>query len=310
MGKTGKALKKRRLAQFSSAHVVTHTADDVSDDDPNVKDKLFLGGVISESQLAITIKTLSTLADFPDSISQHRSQLKRLRGAVHDFQRISAIKEGTGNSLTSRISSALSDNRWTDAKVLLAEMRIRKQRPRLGALQRWTRECDAASTADGSDGDWEVLSVLDAIMRTAEDDAEGNVNPVRRHTEWVGRGLYRPSEGLFEAASNNTLFGMVFTIYVKCGKYNINTMSRSIGRRPDSRSVSYLFKHPRAGTEASKPAPRNRVCLLSQRHSPLPIYILGLTIILHATNNLLGKTRRPLRTRRLSSDFHPLPIRM
>lgn len=208
MGKTGKALKKRRLAQFASAHVVTHSAVDVSDvDDEN---SLFLGGLVSESQLSTTIKTLSVLANSPELISQHRPQLKRLRGAVHDFQRIAAEQEGTGNSLTSKISSALAGNRWTDAKVLLAEMRIRKQRPKLGALQRWTRECDAASTADGSEGDREVLSVLDAIMRTAEYAVE-DVYPVKRHPEWVAAGEYTASEGLFEAASSNTLFGILFT---------------------------------------------------------------------------------------------------
>ena len=55
-------------------------------------------------------------------------------------------------------------------------MRIRKQRPKLGALRRWTRECDAASTADGSEGDKELLSVLDAIMRMTEEVVE-DLNP-------------------------------------------------------------------------------------------------------------------------------------
>lgn len=217
MGKTGKALKKRRLAQFASAKVVTLTAVDVSDDEPlEEESKLFLGSLVSESQLSTTIKTLSVLANSPETLSQHRPQLKRLRGAVHDFQRVTAEQEGTGNSLTSRISSALSGNRWTDAKVLLAEMRIRKQRPKLGALQRWTRECDAASPADGSEGDREVLSVLDAIMRTAEDVAE-DVDPVKPHPEWVAAGEHIASEGLFKAISNNELFGISFTMCRLCG---------------------------------------------------------------------------------------------
>jgi hypothetical protein len=216
MGKTGKALKKRRLAQFASAKVVTLAAVDFSDDEFDEESKLFLGGLVSESQLSTTIKTLSVLANSPESLSHYRPQLKRLRGAVHDFQRITAEQEGTGSSLTSRISSALSGNRWTDAKVLLAEMRIRKQRPKLGALQRWTRECDAASTVDGSEGDREVLSVLDAIMRTAEDVVE-DIDPVKRHPEWVAAGEHIASEGLFEAISNNTLFGISFTMCRLCG---------------------------------------------------------------------------------------------
>lgn len=214
MGKTGKALKKRRLAQFAAAHVVTKTAIDGDLESANELDEdnnnLFLGGIISESQLSITVKTLNALANSPELISQHRPALKRLRGAVFDFQRIAAEQEGTGSSLTSRISTALATghNRWTDAKVLLAEMRIRKQRPKLGALQRWTRECDAASPADGSEGDREVLSVLDAIMRTAEDFVE-DLNPIRRHPEWVASGEHIPAKGLFQASSNNTLFGTI-----------------------------------------------------------------------------------------------------
>lgn len=213
MGKTGKALKKRRLAQFTTAHIVTQVAvDDGSDNEFDGPDsKLYLGGLVSESQVQTTIKVLSSLSNSPDTISQHRPQLKRLRGAIFDFQRVAAEQEGTGNSLTSRISSALSGHRWVDAKVLLAEMRIRKQRPKLGALQRWTRECDAASTADGSEGDREVLTVLDAIMRTAEDEKE-EINPVRRHPEWIAPGEHVVSTGLFEAASNNSLFGTIHCI--------------------------------------------------------------------------------------------------
>jgi len=211
MGKTGKALKKRRLAQFASAQVVTLTSVDVSDNELEVENKLFLGGLVSESQLSTTIKTLNALTNSPEAISQYRPLLKRLRGAVYDFQRIAAEQEGTGSSLTSKTSSALVDGRWTDAKVFLAEMRIRNQRPKLGALQRWTRACDAASTADGSEGDREVLGVLDAIMRTAGDAME-DINPVRRHPEWVAANEQTPSKGIFEAASNNTLFGAIFII--------------------------------------------------------------------------------------------------
>ncbi|KZP05214.1 hypothetical protein FIBSPDRAFT_766202, partial [Athelia psychrophila] len=109
-------------------------------------------------------------------------------------------------SLTSRVSSALTGQRWTDAKVLLAEMRIRGQRPKLGALQRWTRDCDAASTADGSEGDREVLGVLDAIMRTA-DYAGADASPVRRHADWTpDAGQRTISTGLFRAAMEGTLF--------------------------------------------------------------------------------------------------------
>ena len=76
--------------------------------------------------------------------------------------------------LRSKISSALADSstsQWTDVKVLAAE--IRAYSPKLGALQRW---CDVASTADRSEGDKELLSVLDAIMQTTEEVVEDVVN--------------------------------------------------------------------------------------------------------------------------------------
>lgn len=67
---------------------------------------------------------------------------------------------------------------------------------RLGALQRWVRDCDAASQHDGSFGNNQVLRVLDAILRTTmEPDAplgnsvgmKGHVSPVRRMEEWAVR---------------------------------------------------------------------------------------------------------------------------
>lgn len=43
-------------------------------------------------------------------------------------------------NLTSRISGALADGGHTEARILLAEMRIRQQAPKLGALCRWVRD--------------------------------------------------------------------------------------------------------------------------------------------------------------------------
>jgi hypothetical protein len=78
----------------------------------------------------------------------------------------------TGTSLISRISTALADHRHTDALVLLSEARIRGVQPKLGALQRWVRDCDAASRSDGSFGDDQVLRVLDAILRCTNGDQD------------------------------------------------------------------------------------------------------------------------------------------
>lgn len=71
--------------------------------------------------------------------------------------------------MTSRISSALVDQRHIDALVLLSEMVIREQVPKLGALQRWVRECDAVLTPKMSqEEENRVWQVLDAILRTTQ----------------------------------------------------------------------------------------------------------------------------------------------
>ncbi|SCV73955.1 BQ2448_6385 [Microbotryum intermedium] len=226
MGKTGKAIKRRRLAE-ATALATKLAAPELLDGDEDDLDSLadsppsstahatastplstdFLQGMIAPSHLAVTVKTLNALVQHPELLKDTaskttRTQLKGLRTALFDVQRLSSeVNQGTGTSLTSRISSALSQSRYTDALVLLSEMRIRDQRPKLGALQRWVRECDCASRADGSFGDQDVLKVLDAILRccngvvprtSAGDEIEDGGSVVKKHDEWV----YRTPNGL------------------------------------------------------------------------------------------------------------------
>ena len=84
------------------------------------------------------------------------------------------LMSGEGDTdLTARISGALADGGYTEARILLAEMRIRKQAPKLGALCRWVRDLDVVSgLAEQVEGsgkrtsrEEELLIVLDAILR-------------------------------------------------------------------------------------------------------------------------------------------------
>jgi len=71
----------------------------------------------------------------------------------------------------------LIDARYTDARVCLAEMLVRNEAPKLGALCRWVRDLDVVSglslqvdgvsqtTSQRSAKDIELLRVLDAILR-------------------------------------------------------------------------------------------------------------------------------------------------
>jgi hypothetical protein len=76
-------------------------------------------------------------------------------------------------NLTARISGALADGGYMEARILLAEMRIRGKAPKLGALCRWVRDLDVVSgLAEQLEGghkrtstEEELLVVLDAILR-------------------------------------------------------------------------------------------------------------------------------------------------
>ena len=76
--------------------------------------------------------------------------------------------------------------------------------PKLGALQRWVRDCDAASRSDGSYGDSEVLRILDAILRSTLDGAD-ETEPVRRMDEWRMRDL--SGENIWAQVSNGDFPG-------------------------------------------------------------------------------------------------------
>ncbi|KAH8094633.1 hypothetical protein BXZ70DRAFT_946930 [Cristinia sonorae] len=126
-----------------------------------------IGGLIYEDELDITTETLLTLAQNPSLIGL--KALKPFKTAIHDYWRVAHESTGTGSSLTSRISAALVDQRHVDALVLLSEMIIREQVPKLGALQRWVRECDAVLTPTMSQADENrVWQVLDGILRTTQ----------------------------------------------------------------------------------------------------------------------------------------------
>lgn len=80
-----------------------------------------------------------------------------------------------GANLTARVTAALCDEKYLEAKILLAEMRLRDEEPKLGALCRWVRDLDVVSQPNGvsldnperSAKDKELLTVLDAVMRVS-----------------------------------------------------------------------------------------------------------------------------------------------
>ncbi|KAK6908848.1 hypothetical protein I203_102853 [Kwoniella mangroviensis CBS 8507] len=182
----GKNNKRKRTApvQSQSSKLLTPPSESPSAS----------ASLIDSEDLECTINALKTLCDFPEELAG--KEMKGLKRKVHELYRIMAEGSGLdesglavfrvklkvgdekeelasttfpldGTSLTSKISTALSDYRFTDALIHLFEMYTRRLSPKLGALQRWVRECDATSNEDGSPGDPEALKCLDMILRIA-----------------------------------------------------------------------------------------------------------------------------------------------
>lgn len=127
---------------------------------------------LSDDDLDLAIDTLKTLAENPSVIKS--KACKDLRTAVYDFRQActTGLNAAADTNLTARISGALADGGYTEARIMLAEMRIRGQTPKLGALCRWVRDLDVVSgLAEQLKGEErtakeaELLVVLDAILR-------------------------------------------------------------------------------------------------------------------------------------------------
>ncbi|KAL2861874.1 hypothetical protein BJX68DRAFT_273939 [Aspergillus pseudodeflectus] len=137
--------------------------------------------IVSDEELETTIETLSALSEYP-GLTKSKA-CKDLRVAVYNFRRActTGLDNAEGANLTARITGALADEKYIDAKVLLAEMRIRGEQPKIGALCRWVRDLDVVSGLSTkpraldeeealpkrSAKDLELLSVLDAVLRVS-----------------------------------------------------------------------------------------------------------------------------------------------
>ena len=97
MGKTGKTLKRRRLAESLLATTTTPTTSTLPSDSDSSNS--FLHGLITPEELATTTRTLALLANEPEALGNGRGELKGLRKVVFDFQRVSNELNGTGSFL-------------------------------------------------------------------------------------------------------------------------------------------------------------------------------------------------------------------
>ena len=137
----------------------------ISDGDEDDDEHVTAAGV-SMAEAATATKVLVALAAKPEGFKG--KEFKALRAALHALRQSEGASMVLGFgmrevSLTQIVSDALRDLRWQDALRALEKMRQRKQVPKLGSLQRWVRDCDAAG-----DYDSEAMFVLDSVLRTAD----------------------------------------------------------------------------------------------------------------------------------------------
>eukprot|EP01104_Vermistella_antarctica_P012699 TRINITY_DN371_c0_g2_i1.p1 TRINITY_DN371_c0_g2~~TRINITY_DN371_c0_g2_i1.p1 ORF type:complete len:637 (+),score=127.82 TRINITY_DN371_c0_g2_i1:146-2056(+) len=116
--------------------------------------------VCTPNELAVTTRTLASLSRFP---ALYRTvEFRALRVALHMLQESAAL-QNQGKSWPGMVSDALRDCRWDDSLESLRKMRERQMIPKLGALCRWVRDCDAVSADDPKS-----FIVLDSVLRTAD----------------------------------------------------------------------------------------------------------------------------------------------
>ncbi|KAF5004687.1 hypothetical protein FDECE_8829 [Fusarium decemcellulare] len=180
MAKTKSRKRKQQNAQPSHPNKAPKTATAAVLTPPPDAGAQFepknLHTVVSTEELDITIETLTSLAQYPSLIKS--KWCKDLRVAVYDFRQACTTgvnNNAAGANLTAQITAALADRRYTEARILLAEMRIRGEEPKLGAFCRWVRDLDVISglSTKPDEGapikrsakEEELICVIDAVLR-------------------------------------------------------------------------------------------------------------------------------------------------
>lgn len=180
--------------------------------------------VISKDEIEVSVDTLQTLSEHPNLIKS--KVCRELRTAVYEFRQActTGLNSADGSNLTARISAALTDSKYLDALILLAEMRIRKETPSLGALCRWVRTLDVVSglsihvqvpsqnvVGKNAHND-QLISVLDAILRvTGPTDTTANgtapsSEPICLQETWNLRSSTSPTTQLRQSIKDKSIF--------------------------------------------------------------------------------------------------------
>jgi hypothetical protein len=186
---------------------------------------------------------------------------------------LSTKREVEDDSLTARVSGALANGKYTDALVLLAEMRIRNEAPKLGALCRWVRDLDVVSgvTIHADDAgrisvprtksDLEKLTVLDAILRvTAQPNvySEGTFlsssDPIAQQAIWNLRDKGKISIPIRESVLDKTIFDSQQETYRE--NFQIIETTPGAQRKPPNFHPAIIYLTSDNAISLSKDSPR------------------------------------------------------
>ncbi|KAB8556590.1 hypothetical protein FH972_025627 [Carpinus fangiana] len=220
-----KAAKRKRAEKAEAAHKLPKVSGNITPPpDGTSFEPKNLQTLVDEDELEITIDTLNLLSEYPGLIKS--KTCKDLRVAVYNFRQActTGVNTSADTNLTARITAALVDGKYTDARILLSEMRIRDEAPKLGALCRWVRDLDVVSglsmqpegvshvLAERSAKDKELLSVLDLVLRVTgptDSNALGSnlsSDPIALQAVWNMQNLCDPREAVYKRVLDKTIF--------------------------------------------------------------------------------------------------------
>jgi hypothetical protein len=159
-----------------------------------------------------------------------------------------------GANLTARITAALVDEKFIEAKILLAEMRIRGQQPKIGALCRWVRDLDVVSglstqpqeldhtPIERSSREMEILGVLDAILRVStpidtNPNVVNSISPIAFQPVWDLRPSTEPLP-IYESVLDESIFA-----YAPQSPSALRVIERTPGplRKPPNHHPAILY---------------------------------------------------------------------
>ncbi|KAI5800396.1 hypothetical protein DFH27DRAFT_81264 [Peziza echinospora] len=182
----GKAAARRNLKKALSRPTVPYISPAKTTQHRNTAAETALDEELQDVDVAITIETLNSLLANPALLRSPAH--KETRTLIHKLHALAIAGTTTPLSSEDQLISALRSGDHPRARLLLSSIKS----PKLGALQRWVRECDAANMAaveaEGTDQQDECWRTLEAIIRTttaAESSSEEEKkSPLIRFPAW------------------------------------------------------------------------------------------------------------------------------